>query len=385
MPLLIYFLFTRGTAIVYHQIVIVLVLVVIASSILYLTIGKRDKVLRLIPLTIFLLYFFSFLGSFDNIFSYNDFDRFFGLYMSLTAPPFFSIFLLKYYKREGNVDLFIRFIFNSGVFIATVNIFMFIMLLSGNYSMIFSYTDYLGLGSYIKDLGSYFIRPAGYFFDYHSQYYIPSITLFILYKNKISVTRKVKFFATTLIVLSILVSGVKTAYLTLIFCFLYLLIRKLNFVTVLKYVFSLVVFFFVMDFFLGSLLYDLGYKIVTHDVIIFIEHFTQVPSMLVKKYPLVFFVGGQVDFQNFVYSEVYYVTMLYYIGIIGVTVFFIFPALYLLIKSNDEFVNLLTLIFILSLVHYSVFKISINVLGTALFYFYFFKHLFYRPQACLAS
>lgn len=384
-PPFVFFLYTKGIAIIYHQISIVLILLLIVSALINLFLGKVDKILFLIPVTIFFIFFLSFLGSFDNIFSYNDFDRFFGLYMSLTAAPFFSIFLLKYYRRKGNIDLFLRFIFYSGVFVSVVNIYMFITLYFGNYSMIFSYTDYLGLGSYIQDLGSYFIRPAGYFFDYHSQYYIPAIALFILYMNKISVTSKVKFLATTLIVLSILVSGVKSAYLTLIVCFLYLLIKRLSFATIFKYVISLVIFFFVMDFFVGSLLYDLGYKIVTHDVNVFIEHFTEVPIMLAKKYPLVFFVGGQVDFQNFVYSEVYYVTMIYYMGILGVLFFFIVPAVYLLIKSKDEFVKLLTLIFILSLVHYYVFKISINVMGTALVYFYFFKHLFYRPQICVKS
>ena len=384
-PPFIYFLFTRGIAIIYHQINILLVLLVIVAAILNLTIGKRDKVLFLIPITIFVVFFFSFMGSFDNVFSYNDFGRLFGLYISLTAAPFISIFLIKYYRRKGNVDLFLGLIFYSGVFISIVNIYMFMMLYFGDYSMIFSYTEYLGLGSYIEDLGSYFIRPAGYFFDYHSQYYIPAIAFFILYKNKISVTPKVKFLATTLIVLSILLSGVKSAYLTLIVCFFYLLIKRLSLMTILKYVISLVVFFFVMDFFLGSLLYDLVYKILTHDVNIFIEHFTEVPILLAKKYLLVFFVGGQVDFQNFVYSEVYYVTMIYYFGILGLLLFFILPAVYLIIKSKDEFVKLLTLVFTLSLVHYYVFKISINIMGSALFYFYFFKHLFYRTQICVKN
>ena len=153
----------------------------------------------------------------------------------------------------------------------------------------------------------------------------------------------------------------------------------------LKYLFGLVFFFFVLNFYFDSIVYDLGYKIITHDVNIFIEHFTEVPKLLVKKYPAVFYLGGQVDFQNYVYSEVYYVTMIFYIGIIGVILFFIFPAVYLFIVTQDNFIRLLTLVYSLSLVHYYVFKISINVMGTTLFYFYFFIHLFYRTRKWVKS
>ena len=384
-PPLIYFLFTRGITIAYHQINILLVFVVFGASILSLAFSKRDKILLLIPLTIFVVFSFSVAGSFDNIFSDNDFGRLFGLYVSLTAAPAISIFLLKYYRRVGNIDLFLRLILYSGVFISVVNFYMFIMLYYGEYSNFFLYTEYLGLGSYIEDLGSFFLRPAGYFFDYHSQYYIPIIALFILYKNKVLVTPKVKFFALMIIVLSIIVSGIKSAYLTLIVCFLFLLVSRLSIGTMLKYLFGLVFFFFVLNFYFDSIVYDLGYKIITHDVNIFIEHFTEVPKLLVKKYPAVFFVGGQVDFQNYVYSEVYYVTMIFYIGIIGVILFFIFPAVYLFIVTQDNFIRLLTLVYSLSLVHYHVFKISINVMGTTLFYFYFFIHLFYRTRKWVKS
>ena len=384
-PPLIYFLFTSGITIAYHQINILLVFVVFGASILSLAFSKRDKILLLIPLTIFVVFSFSVAGSFDNIFSDNDFGRLFGLYVSLTAAPAISTFLLKYYRRVGNIDLFLRLILYSGVFISVVNFYMFIMLYYGEYSNFFLYTEYLGLGSYIEDLGSFFLRPAGYFFDYHSQYYIPIIALFILYKNKVLVTPKVKFFALMIIVLSIIVSGIKSAYLTLIVCFLFLLVSRLSIGTMLKYLFGLVFFFFVLNFYFDSIVYDLGYKIITHDVNIFIEHFTEVPKLLVKKYPAVFFVGGQVDFQNYVYSEVYYVTMIFYIGIIGVILFFIFPAVYLFIVTQDNFIRLLTLVYSLSLVHYHVFKISINVMGTTLFYFYFFIHLFYRTRKWVKS
>jgi hypothetical protein len=382
-PPLVFFLYTKGIPIVYHQLNIVLILVLIVSAILNLFLGKGYKILFLIPITIFVAFFLSFLGSFDNIFSYNDFSRFLGLYMSLTAAPFFSVFLLKYYRRKGNIDLFLCFVFYSGLIIAAVNIYMFILLYFGGYSKIFSYTDYLGLGMYVEDLGSYFVRPAGYFFDYHSQYYMPLISLFIIHKNKINISPLGKLLVTIIIFTSILISGVKSAYLTLIVCLFYLLIKRINIVTVLKYSISLMIFFFIIDYFLDSLIYELGYKIVTHDVNIFFEHLTEVPTLLLKEYPSVFLVGGQVDFQNYIYSEVYYVTMLYYIGIIGVFLFFIYPSIYTLIRSKDEFVILVTLIFTLSLVHYYVFRISINVIGTTLFYFYFFNILFYRKPVCL--
>jgi hypothetical protein len=381
-PQFTYFIYTKGIPIIYHKINIVFVFVVVIFSNLYLFINKRDNIFFVIPATAGLVFIFSFLGSFDNIFSQNPFGSLFGLYLALTAPLFFSIFLLKHYRRVGNINLFLNFIYYTGLLIAGVNIGMFVLLYFGDYVSIFSYTDYIGLGNYIEDMGSFFTRPAGYFFDYHSQYFIPMIALFLVITRKIKLKRITRPLVILFFITSILVSGVKSAYLTLIVCFFYLLLRRLNALRIIVYSVSILAVFAMVDYFLDSMIYNLGYKIVTHDINIIIEHFTEVPLLIMNNYPLVFLVGGQVDFANYVYSEVYYVTMIYYIGIIGVFLFFVFPAIYLLVKSKDTFTRLLTLIFALSLVHYYVFRISFNVVGTTLFYTYFFYYFLLRPTSC---
>lgn len=381
-PQFTFFFFSRGISVVYHQLNVVLLVVVAFSSILYLFFDKKDRVLLLIPFTSGLVFLFSFLGSFDRIFSDNDFPSLFGLYASLTGAQFFSVFVIKHFRKTGSIGIFIYFIFLSGIFIAATNIWLFILLYFGDYTTIFSYTDYIGLGDYIEDLGSFFTRPAGYFFDYHSQYFIPMIALFLVITRKIKLKRITRPLVILFFITSILVSGVKSAYLTLIVCFFYLLLRRLNALRLIVYSVSMLAVFAIVDYFLDAMIYNLGYKIVTHDINIIIEHFTEVPLFLMNSYPLVFLVGGQVDFANYVYSEVYYVTMIYYIGIIGVFLFFLFPSIYLFVKSKDTFTRLLTLIFALSLVHYYVFRISFNVVGTTLFYTYFFYYFLLRPTSC---
>lgn len=380
-PPITYFFFSRGLTIIYHQINIIFIFLLFIIANFYLIINKRDKILLLIPITTIVVFLTSFLGSFNNIFSDNKFGSFLGLFVSLISPPVISIFLLKHYRKEGNINLFFNFILYSGLLISVINIFMFYSLYFGNYNTIFSYTEFLGLGSYIEDLGSFFIRPAGYFFDYHSQYFIPIISLFIVTTNKVELTKKAKTVVLLIIITSILLSGIKSAYLTLFTCLLYIIFSKINLITLLKYILGIFVVFNIVNLFLDNFIYELAYKIITHDINIIIEHFVEVPILLFDNYFLVFLFGGQVDFQNYIYSEVYYVTMIYYIGVFGVLVYFVFPILYTFIKSKDSFVKLLTLIFGLSLIHYYVFRISFNVLGAALFYFYFFKKLLFKQNA----
>lgn len=380
LPPIVYIIYTLGIPLIYHQLNVVLLLNVILGSILYLLINKRDKVLLVIPLTIGIVFILNYFGSLSNVFTNNDLISFVGLFISITAAPFFSIFIIKHYRRYGNINILYYFIFISGILISTINITMFILLYYGDYTVIFSYTEFLGLGGYINDLGSLFVRPAGYFFDYHSQYYIPLITYFMVYTNKILLKPKIRFLILSLTFTAIIISGIKSAYLTIIICFIYLLFRRINLFYIIYYFIIIFFLFIITDYFLDSIMFELGYKILTHDINIFIEHFTEVPIILFEKFSSVFYLGGQVDFQNYVYSEVYYVTLIYYVGIFGVLIITIYPTIFLLIISKDKFVILIVLVFSLSLIHYYVYKISINVIGSALYYFYFFLYLFFKPK-----
>jgi hypothetical protein len=336
-------------------------------------------------MTVGIQFALSYFGSFGNVFSDNDFISLVGLLTSLLAPPFFGLFLLVNRKRNGNLDLFYQFLFFTGLLIASVNIVMFVLLYYGDYQNIFNYTEFIGVGNYIEDLGSLFVRPSGYFYDYHSQYFIPMIGLFLVVTNKV----KLKTFARIIVILifisSIFLSGVKTAYLTLLACFTYFLFKRLSLFQLFLYSVAILLLAIIGDFIFDSMIYDLGYKIITHDINIFIDHLTEVPVLLINNYQFVFLFGGQVDFANYVYSEVYYVTMIYYIGFLGVFIFYIFPIFYLFVKSNDSMTTIMTIIFSLSLFHYYVFRISFNVVGSALFYIYFFHKFLYRSKVCCKS
>jgi hypothetical protein len=375
-------LHSMGISIVHHQINVLYMFAIFLISNIFIFTGRKNDVLAIIPFTFFLFFFVSYLGSFRNYFyPPNDFVSFFGSFLSITIAPFVSVFIINYSRKKSNINLFYKLLALFGLIIAFVNIIFFVLLYSGGYALIYSYTEFIGLGDYLKDLGSFFVRPAGYFYDYHSQYYLPLITLFLIYTKKVQVKKEWRSFLMVILALSILLSGVKSAYITLVACIIYLMIRNVSFVNLIRYLLTLFLFFFIADYFLDSFFYELGYKIITHDINIILEHSSEVPVLLYEKYTSVFFLGGQVDFQNHIYSEVYYITMIYCLGIFGVFIFFIFPILFLWFKSNDRFIKLLTIIFGLSLFHYYVFKIGINLFGTALFYYYFLNKLFFKIKS----
>ncbi len=70
--------------------------------------------------------------------------------------------------------------FYAGLFVAVGNIFVFILLLTNQYNIISDYMIHLGLTTYIDYTDSFFVRPSGYFFDVHSQYFLPLISLTLL-------------------------------------------------------------------------------------------------------------------------------------------------------------------------------------------------------------
>lgn len=380
-PQIVFLLFQFGVPIIYHQINIIIDFILIIFSFYYLIKNKNDKLFFLIPLISLIVFILAFIGSLQSVFSINEFGKLLGLLISIMGAPFLSIFILKHYRNYGNILFHKKILKYSGVFISIINIIYFILLYSNKYGSIYAYTEFIGLGMYIEDLGSFFIRPAGYFFDYHSQYYIPIISLFITINEKKNNSKLLKITIIFLIIFSILISGVKSAYLTLIVCLIYSAISSSSFLTILKFFLFGSVILFLGDLLLDSFFSDLAIRIVTHDLDILIEHISEVPILLYNTYNTVFFLGGQVDFQNYIYSEVYYVTIIYYIGIIGLIIVFLFPILFLIFKKTDVFTKIITLIFAMSLMHYYVFKISFNIVGTSLFYFYFFKNLFLKQNA----
>lgn len=371
-PLISFTFFSIGFKLIYHKTNILLLVLLVAVVFTQLFLIKVNSLLKILPIIILLLFFFAFLNSFDTIFQKNDFVDLLGLYIGIISPLIIGIqFLIK--DKIGDYEFKYKFIFKSSILIAVINIVYFFLLYFGNYELIFGYTEFIGLGGYIEDLGSLFIRPAGYFYDYHSQYFLPIISFYLVLFNKIKLKGIIRIIILTLFLLSIIISGVKSAYITVIFCFLYIWWSRNNNVSLFLIIFIYFLVLSIIDFFTGSFIYDLAYKILTHDIEIIILHLFEVPLYLVKDYILVFLFGGQVHFAGFIYSEVYLVTLIYYIGIIGLFLFFLLPFFYLYNKVKSYQIFTISLIIFLSLLHYYVFKTSVNVFGSALLYYFALK------------
>lgn len=378
-PLISFTLFSLGFNFIYHKTNILLLVLLVAVVFTQLLIIKVNSFLKLLPIIISLLFFLAFLNSFDIIFQKNDFVDLIGLYIGIISPLIIGIqFLIK--DKIGDNDFKYKFIFKSSVLIAVINIIYFYLLYFGNYELIFRYTEFIGLGGYIEDLGSLFIRPAGYFYDYHSQYFLPTISFFLVLFNKIKLKGITRIFILSLLLLSIIISGVKSAYITVIFCFLYIWWSRNKNVSLFLIIFIYFLVFSIIDFFTGSFIYDLAYKIITHDVEIIILHIFEVPIFLFNNYFLVFLFGGQVHFAGFIYSEVYLVTLIYYIGTFGLVLFFLFPFVYLFKKSISYQVFTLVLVIFLSLLHYYVYKTSVNVFGSALLYYFALGSIIFKNK-----
>lgn len=374
-PLISFTFFTIGFNFIYHKTNILLLVLLVTVVFIQLLIIKVNSVLKVLPFIILLLFFFAFLNSFDTIFQKNDFVDLLGLYIGIISPLIIGIqFLIK--DKIGDNDFKYKFIFKSSILIAVINIIYFYLLYFGNYELIFRYTEFIGLGGYIEDLGSLFIRPAGYFYDYHSQYFLPIISFYLVLFNKIKLKGITRIIILSLLLLSIIISGVKSAYVTVVFCFLYIWWSRNKNVSLFLIIFIYFILFSIIDFLTGSFIYDLAYKILTHDIEILILHLFEVPLYLIEDYFLVFLFGGQVHFAGFIYSEVYLVTLIYYIGIIGLFFFFLLPFLYLYYKVKNYKIITFSLIIFLSLMHYYVFKTSVNVFGSALLYYFVLKSFF---------
>ena len=374
-PLISFTFFTIGFNFIYHKTNILLLVLLVTVVFIQLLIIKVNSVLKILPFIILLLFFFAFLNSFDTIFQKNDFVDLLGLYIGIISPLIIGIqFLIK--DKIGDNDFKYKFIFKSSILIAVINIIYFYLLYFGKYELIFRYTEFIGLDGYIEDLGSLFIRPAGYFYDYHSQYFLPIISFYLVLFNKIKLKGITRIIILSLLLLSIIISGVKSAYVTVVFCFLYIWWSRNKNISLFLIIFFYFILFSIIDFLTGSFIYDLAYKILTHDIEILILHLFEVPLYLIKDYFLVFLFGGQVHFAGFIYSEVYLVTLIYYIGIIGLFFFFLLPFLYLYYKVKNYKIITFSLIIFLSLMHYYVFKTSVNVFGSALLYYFALKSFF---------
>ncbi len=295
--------------------------------------------------------------------------------LSNLGPQILGIVLVAV-SQEISEDDIAKGIFYAGLFVAVGNIFVFILLLTNQYNIISDYMIHLGLTTYIDYTDSFFVRPSGYFFDVHSQYFLPLISLTLLKGYDLVKSKPKKLLFNILIISAILVSGVKQGYLTLLVLVLFWFLNSLQSLKSYLNLLFLFIVILTIDTFIGNNISKLWSRIWTHDIEILIEHILNVPILLYAEYPSVFLFGGQPNLAKFIYSEVYYVQLIYYIGVIGLILFYLLPIGTLMVSKQKETVKSIVLIFALSLVHYSVFKIGVNVVGAALVFYFLYKSLF---------
>ncbi|WP_429042482.1 hypothetical protein [Chitinophaga sp. W3I9] len=209
-----------------------------------------------------------------------------------------------------------------------------------------------------------FLRHAGYFLDTHSQFYIPLATLIILQIEKFPV--KMKGWKIALIVVSILLSGVKTAYLIMLLMWLIILMRT-NVKAAVNFFLALIVLSIAVMLFFNEMIVNMVVMIFTHDMDILVEHIYHNPIRLFNDYTLVFFLGGNPGLVEKIYSEVYLITTMYFIGLAGLLLY-LSPLIVLLFNRNKKyFLGLIIFVyFIFTLSHYPVFKVGINNIVSAL-------------------
>ena len=246
------------------------------------------------------------------------------------------------------------------------------MLIIGQYSAVTEYMILLGNENYIDYL-DVFVRPSGYFFDIHSQYYLPLFALAIQKYKYIIKGRGKEFLVYGIILLAMILGGVKSGYLTLLILLAYWFFNSLKNAKSYAILSFFVIAIFIGDVFTGNTISSLWTRIWSHDIDILVEHLTFVPIHLYQDYPSVFIFGGQPRMASFIYSEVYFVQLISFIGILGWAIFYVYPIVFLLTKKSNPLIKSLTIIFALSLLHYAVFRVGVNLFGSALIFYFFYK------------
>jgi xanthosine utilization system XapX-like protein len=320
-----------------------------------------------------------------------------GIYLFLqTISGYYIIVFLgwalyKIYLETGNEYRLLKFVVRIGGFIALVNIFHFVLLQTDNYIYNGGYTiefnrytfitdyvielnkyyfDYIILSAKYNDVG--FIRHVGYFYDTHSQFYFPMAAGIILLLNK-NITRY-RWIYFPLLFLSLIFSGIKTAYIIIVLLIIIYLLVNDSFLKTLKILFlpltaAIIVFRKkILHILLGEQLIKIIIQLANHLILVPIAFFS---SNIIS-----FFIGGAPDFRNDTrfYSEIFWVTVIFYIGIIGIYIYLKPIKLIKFIKNPEiKIGSYLYLLFCLSMAHYGVYCIGINNLVSAIPFMYYFK------------
>lgn len=300
--------------------------------------------------------------------------------------------LLYYlYYKNGKINRLKNLFLRAGLLIATINLFQYFLLITddliiGNYSIVYNrYEPIINYTTEInKDLADYVIisyeygeglRPLGFFFDLHSQYYFPLMATVLFYLSGGKKANRKDMLLLIYIVVTILLSGIKTAIYSMALILLFMYLFSDNKKKYTKYMF------------LGGIIVVIWgtNKIISFftnptallELVQLWNHVITLPYKLLVSYPITFFLGGSPslrDDPNF-YSEVYWVSILFYIGLLGFIVYINSYKLYYLtkFKYNTEAFYIF-LVFATSLMHYSVYNRGVNCYASALVFMYLFVY-----------
>lgn len=306
----------------------------------------------------------------------------------------------KIYYLNNNLNKLYRIIISCSCWISIVNLFLFIWLqcddfeVSGwtirfnSFQKVADYItllnknfiDYIIISYNYDDVG--FTRGVGYFFDTHSQYYLPLCSCIILLFDKSVVKNRVVPFCICLA--SILCSGIKTAYLTILLIGLYYFLSKgIIFKYLKKIILVLILIAFAFNKYLVTIFLGGGmWKILLQ----LIQHIVYLPMLYITSHPINFMFGGASNLRDnpIFYSEVFWVTVTFYIGIAGLIIYLI-PLKLFKKKYRYNYTLIIPkyiyIVFFLSLTHYSVYMIGVNNIASAIpisFCFAVLSHKYYK-------
>jgi len=284
--------------------------------------------------------------------------------------------LYKFYYLSDKIENFYKLIIKIGLFIAIFNFLLSI----DNYLHIINFAssirEYIDIhhsnySQYIRSSVG-LLRPAGYFFDLHSQTFIPMAALFLLLLRVTTI--KYQKLVILILIFSILMSSIRMSYAMLVVFGLFILLMKKQ-----KISFWILLTIFLISFF-G---YFSEYIIMFFDQIrglrgntsnIAANHLITIPFLLWDESIITFFFGGNSTLRSVIYSEVYLWTLLFYIGLFGLIFYFI-PLFTLLNFKKYKVGFFFSLYMLVSLLHYKVYNQGINVFVSSIGFIYMFDLL----------
>lgn len=292
-----------------------------------------------------------------------------------------GILIYQLYYKQDQTERLLKMVVRFGIFISVVNLFHYIYIATDDYvhsNWSIEFDNYQLMADYLNELNKSFfdyiliglnydnaLRPVGFFYDTHAQYYFPLASCIIMLFNP-----KIVRYSKVLIlfmVSTIILSSIKTAILSIfILVFIWMLLNS-NVKKLMIYVIPalLLVAFVFRNLLLTMLLGENMLKIMVQ----LFNHLVYVPMMFFLNNIVGFLIGGTSflrDDPNY-YSEVFWVTVTFYIGITGLIVYL--QPLRLLKGIKNPKWTMAAYLFLsmaLSMAHYGVYAVGVNNLVSAL-------------------